>query len=149
MYFLDDKVGFNNEEFNLRFIYNNIPSLKKISINVLNASIIFDKKILPFLCFKIKYKNDNNIFNLYKKILLLDLGDNIEVLSKIKNKNIINIHLKNDIIFKFNDNEITLSKDKKLISPLLIKNNIVKIFIYFYILTLIFILIIELKSFIF
>ena len=149
MYFLDDKVGFNNEEFNLRFIYNNIPSLKKISINVLNASIIFDKKILPFLCFKIKYKNDNNIFNLYKKILLLDLGDNIEVLSKIKNKNIINIHSKNDIIFKFNDNEITLSKDKKLISPLLIKNNIVKIFIYFYILTLIFILIIELKSFIF
>ena len=46
LYFLDDKIEFNNVEFNLRFIYNNIPSLNKISINVLNASIIFDKKIL-------------------------------------------------------------------------------------------------------
>ena len=149
LFFSEEKVELNNSEFNLRFIYNNIPSLNKISINLFNASIIFGKKILPSIFFKIKYKNDNNILNLYKKILILDFGDNIEVLSKIKDRNIINIHSKNDIIFKFNDNEITISKDKKLINPFLIKNNIMKILMYLYILTIIIILFIVLKSFIF
>ena len=149
LFFSEEKVELNNSEFNLRFIYNNIPSLNKISINLFNASIIFGKKILPSIFFKIKYKIDKNILNIYKKILVLDFGDNIEVLSKIKDRNTINIHSKNDIIFKFNDNEITISKDKKLINPFLIKNNIMKILMYLYILTIIIILFIVLKSFIF
>ena len=142
IYSLKDRNGFNNVEFNLRFIYHNIPSLNKISINCFSDSIIFGKKILPFLCFKLEYKSDinNNIINRNKNILILHFGDNKEILSKLNYRNKFNFHSKDDIIFKFNDDELIISKDKRIINPLKIKKDIMKIFIYIYILTLFIIL---------
>ena len=133
IYPLEDENIINNSEYNLRYIYNNIPSLNCISINLFNSSIVFYKKILPFLCFKLKCKTNNN-----KKILIFDFGNNDEILYKMKDKNVVNLHSNNDIIFKFIDKEVIINKN--IIKSLQIKNQIINIFIGFYILTLIIIL---------
>ena len=133
IYPLEDENIINNSEYNLRYIYNNIPNLNCISINLFNSSIVFYKKILPFLCFKLKCKTNNN-----KKILIFDFGNNDEILYKMKDKNVVNLHSNNDIIFKFIDKEVIINKN--IIKSLQIKNQIINIFIGFYILTLIIIL---------
>ena len=137
IYSLDDKDAFNNIEFNFRYIYYNIPSLNSISINLSNiTSINFNKGVLPLVCFKIKYKNNNNSIFSNQNILVLDFGDNNEILSKIERKNLINICSKNDVILKFNEKEILLSKNESKFNFLKIKTSILNIFICLYIITI-------------
>ena len=143
------KYGFNDIEYNLRYIYYNIPSLKCISINLDKTSIIFDKQILPLLCFKMKYKAFNNNIYFKKKILLLEFGDNKEIMNKMKDNNIINVNTKNGVIFKFNNDEIFMINDKNIIHQLQVKNKLLGILTFFYILTLFIILYIILKYILF
>ena len=139
IYFLDEKNIFINKEFNLRYIYRNIPSLERISINLYNTSIIFPKIILPFLYFKIEYINiKNKVKN--KKILILDFENNHEVLVKCKHKYLFKIHSKDDVIFLFNDKKIIFKNNQINIKYFSNNNKKLMIFIFIYILTLIIII---------
>lgn len=60
----------NKNEFNLRFIYNNIPSLESITLETKNHKICFKNSILSLISFNIYFKNDD------KKKLVLDFGNN-------------------------------------------------------------------------
>jgi len=141
IFLIDNKYDFsdkNKNEFNLRYIYTNIPSLKSIKINLINHKLKFNKNIIPFICFKLYYENDNK----NKNKLVVDFGHNDELFKNIKkkrfNKFIIN-NFEGYIIFIINDMKIIRTKYGKIIKPFNINDindNIIKILIFIYILTL-------------
>ena len=119
IFLIDNKYDFsfknkNKNEFNLRFIFNHIPSLKSIKINLLNHKLYFKKSILPLICFNLYYKDNN------KKILVVDFGDNEIIYKNIKYNKFSNILFNNCegyIIFKIKDKEFIKTGNKKLIKP--------------------------------
>ena len=138
IFLIDNKYDFsdkNKNEFNLRYIYTNIPSLKSIKINLINHKLTFNKNILPLICFKLYYENDNK----NKDKLVVDFGYNDVLFKNVKNKRfnkfIIN-NFEGYIIFKINDMKIIRTKYGKIIRPFNINDNFIKILIFIYILTL-------------
>ena len=138
IFLIDNKCDFsdkNKNEFNLRYIYTNIPSLKSIKINLINHKLTFNKNILPLICFKLYYENDNK----NKDKLVVDFGYNDVLFKNVKNKRfnkfIIN-NFEGYIIFKINDVKIIRTRYGKIIRPFNINDNFIKILIFIYILTL-------------
>ena len=146
--FDDDKYDFsfknkNKNEFNLRFIFNHIPSLKSIKINLINHKLFFKKSILPIMCFNIYYIDKN------KKILVVDFGNNEIIYKNIKFQKFSNIIFNNCegyIIFKIKDKQFIKIGNKKLIKPFDNDGNILKILLSLYIITFFIIIIINLLN---
>ena len=92
----------NKNEFNLRFIYNNIPSLESIILELKSHKICFKDSILSLICFNMYFKNND------KKKLVLDFGNNdllYQIFKKWKNLKKFFRNCKGYIILKINNTE--------------------------------------------
>ena len=92
----------NKNEFNLRFIYNNIPSLKSITLEIKKYKICFKNSVLSLIYFYMYFKNDD------KKQLVLDFGKNDLLYKAFKKKKFLKNffhNCKGYIILKINNTE--------------------------------------------
>ena len=123
----------NKIEFNLRFIFCQIPSLKEIKILFINHILCFKRAVLPLIYFNIYY-GDNN-----KKILVVDFGNNEKIFKYLKYKKFLNAIFNNCqgyIIFKIKNKEYIHDQYGKIIKPFDADENIKNLLITLYIITL-------------
>jgi len=125
----------NKNEFNLRFIYNNIPSLESITLELKNHKICFKNSILSLICFYMHFKNDD------RKKLVLDFGNNdllYQIFKKWKYLKKFFRNCKGYIILKINNTEfINIGHgDEILIKSCNNDDNVLKFITYLYFISL-------------